>query len=162
MTRIRRTTRQIRMKGGLAVLFLAGLFVAGAFGEVSPITLTGSSSTDTAPASSSFSATDTSSAPTTTATLPTSSAATTTATLPTSSAATTTTAAPSSTVPYIVTFADGTSDADQLAEIQAAGGTAGDAIPVLSMYSVTFPSGEDGGDAAAWTGSANVVAGEQD
>src|ERR1041385_556980 len=119
MTRIRRKTRQIRAKVGLATLFLAGLLVSGAFGEVSPITLTGSTNTDTTPVSSSISATDTSSAPTTTPTLP------------TSSAATTTTAAPNSTVPYIVTFADGTSGADQLSEIQAAGGTAGDAISVL-------------------------------
>src|SRR5207237_153259 len=150
MTRIRRKAREIRVKVGLGALFLAGLFVSGAFGEVSPITLTGSSSTDTIPASSSFASTDTTSAPTTSATLP------------TSSAATTTTAAPSSTVPYIVTFAEGTSGADQLSEIQAAGGTAGDPIPVLSMYSITLPSGEDAADVVALKANANVIAVEQD
>src|SRR5205823_5582903 len=63
---------------------------------------------------------------------------------------------------YIVTFKDGVSDSTQQADITAAGGTPSDAISVLSMYSATFPAGEDATDAAALAANADVAAVEQD
>jgi cytoskeletal protein RodZ len=113
-----------------------------------PTDTTGASSTD---ATSSSTATDTTSSTTDTSSTPsdTSSTATdTTATDTTSSASTDTTTAPAPTAPpvsYIVTFNDNVPDA-QRSDIAAAGGTPGDAISVLSMYSVTFPAGEDQAD----------------
>ena len=65
-------------------------------------------------------------------------------------------------VSYIVTFKDGVSDPTQQTDITAAGGTPGDAISVLSMYSATFPAGEDAADAAALAGNQDVAAVEQD
>src|SRR5205823_9533649 len=47
-------------------------------------------------------------------------------------------------------------------DITAAGGTPGDAISVLSMYSVTFPADEDAADASTLAANADVAAVEQD
>src|SRR5439155_13214764 len=65
-------------------------------------------------------------------------------------------------VPYIVTFKDGVSDATQQADIAAANGTPGDAIAVLSMYSLTFPAGEDATDAATLQVNKDVLDIEKD
>jgi len=65
-------------------------------------------------------------------------------------------------VSYIVTFNDNVPDSKQRADITAASGTPGDAISVLSMYSATFPAGEDTTDAAALAANADVAAVEQD
>src|SRR6266851_1704124 len=65
-------------------------------------------------------------------------------------------------VPYIVTFAGGTSAADQLAEITAAGATDTGSIAPLNMHSITFPSdGAQAGTNALQT-KGNVVRVEQD
>src|SRR5205823_984548 len=47
-------------------------------------------------------------------------------------------------------------------DITAAGGTPGDAISVLSMYSVTFPADEDAADASALAANQDVAAVEKD
>src|SRR5207253_1646580 len=66
----------------------------------------------------------------------------------------TSTAAP---IPYIVTFKSGVSDTQQQDDITAANGTAGDAIAVLHMYSLTFPAGEDSADAQALAANSDVA-----
>src|SRR4051794_14368880 len=97
-------------------------------------------------------------AATTTAAATTTDAATTTEAATTTAPATTTTAAPSGpAVPYIVSFADGVSDDQQRAEIIAAGGTPGDATPVLAMYALTFPTGADAAGVAALRANSNVL-----
>src|SRR5690348_15927252 len=55
MARMKRRARQWHLKGSfaLAVLFAVGLFVSGAFGDVSPLTFSTSGSTDTTAATSS-------------------------------------------------------------------------------------------------------------
>src|SRR6185312_12569776 len=63
----------------------------------------------------------------------------------------------SSPVPYIVTFKSGVSDAQQQDDIAAANGTAGDAISVLHMYSLTFPAGEDSADAQTLAANSDVA-----
>src|SRR5205085_6651215 len=47
-------------------------------------------------------------------------------------------------------------------DIAAAGGTPGDAISVLSMYSLTFPTGENVADAQTLAANADVADVEQD
>jgi len=124
MTRMRKKAQTWHIKGalGLAAVFATGLFVAGAFGGVSPLGDTSSGATDSGTsAASSSGAADTG-----------------TSSSDTSSTDTTTSQAASS-VPYIVTFNSGVSDAQQQDDIAAANGTAGDPISVLHMYSLTFP-----------------------
>src|SRR5207248_11041506 len=60
-------------------------------------------------------------------------------------------------VPYIATFKSGVSDAQQQDDIAAANGTAGDAISVLHMYSLSFPAGEDSSDAQTLAASPDVA-----
>src|SRR5438270_297423 len=130
--------RSLRIGIGLAVLFAFGLMASGAFGESLSVLTT---STDTTPASSAAT-TDTTSAPSS----DTSSSDTSTDTSSSSTSPDTSAPAPGS-VPYIATFKSGGSDAQQQADIAGANGTAGDAISVLHMYSLTFPAGEDSADA---------------
>src|SRR5689334_3963414 len=157
MARMKRRARQWHLKGSfsLVVLFAVGLFVSGAFGDVSPLTFSTSGSTDTTAATSSGdTSTDGTSSGATDATTTdaTSTDSTTTDSTSGTSTAGTTQTDPSTTsttpivgapVSYIVTFKDGVSDTKQLADISAANGTPGDGIAVLNMYSATFPAGED-------------------
>src|SRR5207248_9319176 len=64
-------------------------------------------------------------------------------------------------VSYIATFKDGVSNGQQRADIAAANGTAGDAIDVLSMYSLTFPAVEASTDAATLAANPDVASLEQ-
>src|SRR3954469_16871301 len=150
MARIKKKAQKWHVKGtlGIAVLFATGLFVSGAFGGISPLglTSTGDTGTDTSAVSSadtgtSATATDTSSSTTDTS----------------SSAASTDSAPPAGSVPYIATFKSGVSDAQQQDDIAAANGTAGDAIPVLHMYSISFPAGEDSADAHTLAANPDVA-----
>src|SRR5438552_12971054 len=153
--RVRRTFRQRNVKFalGITVLFVLGFVASGAFGQVVE-TVTGTDTTTAATDTTSASSTDTTSA-STTDTTPAGSqygtSSTTTATTPTG--------AP---VSYIVTFNDNVPDAKQRADMTAANGTPGDAISVLSMYSVTFPADEDAADASTLAANADVAAVEKD
>src|SRR5436190_4859773 len=172
--KVRRTFRQrnVKIALGLTVLFALGLMVSGAFGQTLALTDSTSESTPVASDSSAAPTTDATGASSTDATT-TDSTASTTATNPagvqygttdtTTSAATTTAPAPTGPpVSYIVTFKDGVLDTQQRADITAAGGTPGDAISVLSMYSVTFPGGEDAADASTLAANPDVAAVEKD
>jgi len=64
---------------------------------------------------------------------------------------------PPESVPYIVTFKSGVADAQQQDDIAAANGTAGDAISVLHMYSLSFPVGEDSSDAQTLAANPDVA-----
>jgi hypothetical protein len=144
-----------KVAAGFVSLLLLGIMTSGALADGDPFapltSLTGSTS--------SSSSSDTTGASSTDAT--TTDAGTTTDA--TSSGATTTTAAPAGApTAYIVTFTAGTSDADQLAEISAAGATAGDPIAALSMYSISFPAGADTDGLAALRTNANVASVDAD
>src|SRR5919204_2341189 len=65
-------------------------------------------------------------------------------------------------VPYIVTFASGTSASAQTSEIAAAGATDTGSIPPLYMHSITFPSGSAQAGVSALQANSNVVRVEQD
>src|SRR5947207_2470044 len=82
--------------------------------------------------------------------------------LSTSTGTTTSPAPAGAPVSYIVTFKDNVPDARQRADITAANGTPGDAISVLSMYSLTFPAGEDTADAQTLAANLDVADVEQD
>src|SRR4051795_9238562 len=147
---VRRTlrNRSLRIGIGLAVLFAFGLMASGAFGDTFSVLTT---STDTT-ASSSASTTDTTSAPSS----DTSSSDTSTDT--SSSSTSPDTSAPAAgSVPYIATFKSGVSDTQQQDDIAAAKGTAGDAISVLHMYSLSFPAGEDSADAQTLAANPDVA-----
>jgi subtilisin family serine protease len=149
---------------GFALLFVLGALASGALGQVTEgiATPTDTTATDTsAPSTTDRTSTDTVPTDSTATATDTSPAASEYGTTPTDSTTTTTTST-GSPVPYIVTFKDGVSDATQQADISAAGGTPGDAISVLSMYSVTFPAGADGTDAAALLANPDVAAVDQD
>jgi hypothetical protein len=147
---------------GFTLLFVLGALASGALGQVTEGigTPTDTTATDTT-APSTTDTTPTDPVPTDTTATATSPAASQYGTTSTDSTTTTTTPT-GPPVPYIVTFKDGVSDATQQADISAAGGTPGDAISVLSMYSVTFRSGEDATDAAALLANADVAAVDQD
>jgi len=114
---------------------VAGLFVSGAFGGVSPLGSTSSGSTDTGTSASVSSSTGSTS---------------------------TTSAQTGSTVPYIVTFSGGTSSSDQTSEIAAAGATdVGDIAP-LSMHSIDVPADSEAAVVAALQANANVAGVERD
>src|SRR5438045_3985199 len=172
--KVRRTFRQrnVKIALGLTVLFAVGLMVSGAFGQTLALTDSTSDSTPVASDSSAAPTTDATGASSTDATT-TDSTASTTDTNPadaqygttgtTTSAATTTAPVPTGPpVSYIVTFKDGVSDAQQQSDITAAGGTPGDAISVLNMYSATFPAGEDTADAQTLAANVDVAGVEQD
>src|SRR5437879_4680463 len=144
--------RSLRIGIALAVLFAFGLMASGAFGDTFSVLTT---STDTTPASSA-STTDTTSASSsdTTATTDTSSSSTDTSS---SSTDTTSSASAAGSVPYIATFKSGVSGAHQQNDIAAANGTAGDAISVLHMYSLSFPAGEDTADAQTLAANPDVA-----
>jgi uncharacterized repeat protein (TIGR01451 family) len=128
-------TWHLRGALGLAVVFVAGLFVSGAFGGVSPLGSTSSGSTDTGTSASVSSSTGSTS---------------------------TTSAQTGSTVPYIVTFSGGTSSSDQTSEIAAAGATdVGDIAP-LSMHSIDVPADSEAAVVAALQANANVAGVERD
>jgi len=161
--KVRRTFRQRNVKFALGVtlLFVLGFVASGAFGQVLD-TVTGTSTTD--PSATQYTTTDTTAASSTdtTGASSTSTASTTESTPAGSQYGTTTTTPSGPAVSYIVTFKDGVSDATQRADITAASGTPGDAISALSMYSITFPGGEDGADASTLAANADVAAVEKD
>ena len=143
-------------------MLMLGVMASGALADGNPFsplnallstsTTTSSTTSDTTGASTSTDATTDST--TTDATTP-------DATTTTASTATTTTPA-GAPAPYIVSFADGVSDAAQRAEIVAAGGTPGDAIPVLSMYALTFPGGTAAAGVTALKANSNVLSVDSD
>ncbi len=65
-------------------------------------------------------------------------------------------------VPYIVTFAGGTSGSAETSEIAAAGGTNTGSIPPLNMHSITFPSGGAQAGVSALEANSDVLRVEQD
>ena len=166
------TSRRVKTRAFLAVLalFTAGLLVSGALAEPAALsTLTGrprasdstaASSTDTTGASS----TDTTSTDTTstgdTSTSPDSTTDTTST--DTSTTSTDTTSSASGTVPYIVSFASGTSAADQQAALDAAGATEQSAVAALRMHFVTFPADTAPDSVAALKANSSVRDVEQD
>src|SRR4051794_12809644 len=158
MARIKKKAQKWHVKGtlGVAVLFATGLFVSGAFGGISPLglTSTGDTGIDTSAVSSadtgtSATATDTSSSTTDSASSSTDTSSSSTDTTSSSPAA--------GSVPYIVTFKSGVSVAQQQDDIAAANGTAADAISVLHMYSLSFPTGEDSADAQTLAANPDVA-----
>src|SRR5436190_9177809 len=140
--------RSIRIGIGLAVLFAFGLMASGALGE--SLSIVGTSTDTTA---SSASTTDTTSAPSDSTDTSSSSS---TDTSSDSTSANNSAPAPGM-IPYIVTFKSGVSDAQQQADIADANGTAGDAISVLHMYSLSFPAGEDSADAQTLAANSDVA-----
>src|SRR5213078_322123 len=183
--------RRMRFAVAVAALFALGLLVSGALGDVSPITIgttfststgdsssgstdtsgptatatTGSSTTSVAPTS-----TVATSAATATSTAPTTSGPATTTAAPTTSGPATTTTAPTTTsapptgpfVPYIVTFASGTPQAQQQAEIVGAGAVDTAAIAPLYMHSVDVSQAVEQATVAALQADADVVRVERD
>jgi hypothetical protein len=177
-SRTRRTGfRCAKVAAGLVAMLLLGLMASGALAGGDPFsvlkTLTDSTATSTSAGTTNASSTssDTTGASTdvtttgaeTTTAATTTAAETTTVAETTTAAATTPAASPTGAlVRYIVSFADGVSDADQRAEIVAAGGTPGDATPVLAMYALTFPADADAAGVAALKANSNVLAVDAD
>jgi hypothetical protein len=158
-----------KLVAGIAALLLLGVLASGAVADPSdPLggvasVFTGATGTDSTSDSTSTSTGTGASSTSTDTTDATTTDPATTSTDTTSTDSTTTDAAPTGPpVSYIVTFNDNVPDAKQRADIAAANGTPGDAISVLSMYSATFPAGEDAADAAALVANADVAAVEQD
>ncbi|HEX4655551.1 MAG TPA: S8 family serine peptidase, partial [Mycobacteriales bacterium] len=120
---MKRKAQTWHLKGalGIAVVFAAGLFVAGAFGGVDPLGSTSSGATDTGTSSQT-----------------------------------------ASTVPYIVTFASGTSSDQQTSEIAAAGATDTGAIAPLSMHAIDVPSDSEQTVVSALQSDADVADVERD
>src|SRR6266540_1016739 len=157
--RTSRTSRPgMRVAAGLVAMLVLGVMASGALADGNPFSplnaLISSSSTTTSTTSDTTGA-STSTADTTTDST-TTGATTTDATTTTASTTTTTTSA-GAPAPYIVSFADGVSDAAQRAEIVAAGGTPGDATPVLSIYALTFPAGTGAAGVTALKANSNVL-----
>ena len=108
MTRIRREAekiRKLRMRFtvGLVALFLLGLLVSGALGDVSPLTLSTSGSTDTTPVATSSSSSSSSTSTDTTPADTSSSETTTTAPADTTSTQSSSSASSSSSAPALAT-----------------------------------------------------------
>ena len=168
--RTARSKRYAKLVAATVSLLVLGVMSSGALAEGNPFSaveaLTGSttgSSTDTSTTPPTDTTGESTPAPTTTGETTTSETETSPATTAATTTVTTTTAAPTGApLPYIVSFADGVSDDDQRAQIRAAGGTPGDATPVLAMYALTFPTGSEAAGVAALKANSNVLSVDAD